>query len=87
MAKRLTVTGAAIVVQDTITNKTEFDAPKSYVYYDVIALEERAVVKISHTDSDGFNKGVCSTFEIPLAGTVNNLGQQFTEAGIKSLFR
>ena len=87
MAKKMEIIGVALVITDTVNTKTLFDAPASFVYYDVKALEEDSMIKISDINTNGFNKGVCSTISFDFTDAVTSLNQPFTVASIKSFFR
>ena len=81
------IIGVALVITDTVTTKTLYDAPASFVYYNVKALEDESLIKISDINTNGFDKGICSTISFNFSEAVTNLNQPFTVASIKSFFR
>jgi predicted RNA-binding protein with PUA-like domain len=87
MAKKMEIIGVALVITDTVAEKTLFDAPASFVYYDVKSLEDDSMIKISDINTNGFDKGICSTISFDFADAITSLNQPFTVASIKTFFR
>ena len=84
MAKRIEIIADSLVVTDTVTGLEVFDESKRSIYYNVIRLNLNDLVCLKEVNSFTLREPI---FEATLAECVNNLGQAFTKASIKSFFR
>jgi hypothetical protein len=88
MAARIELIGNSLVVTDTVTTKTLLDLPRADVYYDVERLENDSVICMGYqANLTNTTKVFKDNLEVDLADAVNNLGQAFTVASVKSFFR
>jgi hypothetical protein len=87
MAIRIEIIADALVLTDTETTLEVFETSKRFVYYDVRKLNSDDLIVITEINSFVSEIGNNSLYELPFSNAVNNLGQAFTKASLKSFFR
>ena len=55
MAKRISVTGNALIIQDNVTLKIEVEIPKRLVYVDRDLYDESAVIRLKYISREDDN--------------------------------
>ncbi len=84
MSKKIEIIADSLVITDTVTSLEVFDESKRSIYYNVIELNLNDAVCLKEVNSFSLRDPI---FEATLAECVNNLGQSFTKASLKSFFR
>lgn len=84
MAKKIEITGNALIVTDTVSSDILIEEPKKMVYYSVDSL---AVGIILLQISDGSTSRRTGLIEIPLSEAVDSTDTPFTDATFRAFSR
>lgn len=86
MSIKIEIINNALVITDTVSNKTLVDTPKHLVYYDVDELENRGNIRLMNLSQSEY---IHSNFQTMSIGNdiVDSGDLAFTEASFKAFAR